>query len=106
MEPDAIHDKRHVHELIDRLAPSQLTAVRGLLEVMVDPVSRALNDALVDEEPFSEAEQKAVAEADDWLQHNQPIPHQKVLSELGLTMADWDRMSETPLPEEAPGGNG
>ena len=26
---------------------------------------------------------KAIAEADEWLKHNQPIPHEEVLAELG-----------------------
>jgi hypothetical protein len=41
---------------------------------------------------LSEAERRAVAEADEWLKHNEPIPHEEVLAEFGLTMADWDNM--------------
>ena len=29
-------EKRHAHELIDRMAPRQVSAVVGLLEVMLD----------------------------------------------------------------------
>ena len=46
------------------------------------------------------AERKAVAEADEWLKHNQPIPHEDVLAEFGLTMADWENMGKGPLPLE------
>ncbi len=42
---------------------------------------------------LSDAERKAVAEADEWLRHNQPIPHEQVLAEFGLTLADWERMA-------------
>ena len=42
MATDVIQEKQQVRELLDRLAPSQLTAVRGLLEAMLDPVARAL----------------------------------------------------------------
>ena len=55
---------------------------------------------------LSKAERKAVAEADEWLKHNQPIPHEEVLAELGLTMADWEKMAEEPLLEETPRRNG
>jgi hypothetical protein len=48
MPTDTLHEKQQVHELIDRLAPSQVTAVRGLLEAMLDPVSRALAGASID----------------------------------------------------------
>lgn len=55
---------------------------------------------------MSDAERAAVTEADEWLQHNQPIPHEEVLAEFGLTMADWDNMGKDPLPEETPHRNG
>jgi hypothetical protein len=39
--------RQHVHELIDRLPPVQLSALAGLLEAMVehDPVAEALRTA-------------------------------------------------------------
>ena len=55
---------------------------------------------------MSNAERKAVGEADEWLKHNQPIPHEEVLAEFGLTMNDWEKMAEEPLPEEIPHRNG
>jgi hypothetical protein len=42
---------------------------------------------------LSDAERKAIAEADEWLRHNQPIPHEEVLAEFGLTLADWEKMA-------------
>jgi hypothetical protein len=45
-------------------------------------------------------EERAVAEAREWLKHNEPIPHEQVLAELGLSPADFDRMGRTPLPAE------
>jgi hypothetical protein len=59
-----------------------------------------------DGDTLSNAERKAVAEADEWLKHNQPIPYEEVLAEFGLTMADWEKMGEEPLPEETPHRNG
>ena len=80
--------RQQVHSLVDRLAPSQLAALRNLLEVMLDPVSRAIANAPVDDEPETEQERQAVAEATEWLQHNQPIPFEEVLSDFGLTVED------------------
>jgi hypothetical protein len=91
-------DVNHAHRLLDQLGPGSLAAVVHLLETMV-----AIEE---DRDTLSPAERKAVAEADEWLKHNQPIPHELVLAELGLTMADWDQMGQEPLSEEAPHGNG
>jgi hypothetical protein len=74
-------DVQHAHHLLDQLGPGPLAAVVHLLETMV---------SLEDRDILSNAERKAVAEADEWLKHNQPIPHEEVLSEFGLTMAAWD----------------
>ena len=58
-----------------------------------------------DGDTLSNADRKAVAEADEWLKHNEPIPHEEVLAEFGLTMADWDKMGSEPLAEEIPHRN-
>lgn len=94
MPTDIAHEKQQVHQLVDRLAPSQVTAVRGLLEAMLDPAE------------LTDAERRAVSEADEWLKHNRPIPHEEVLAEFGLTMADWEKMADASLTEETPQGSG
>jgi len=81
-------ERQEVHSLVDRLAPSQLAAVHSLLEVMLDPVSRAIANAPFDDEPESEEERGAVAEANQWLESHQPIPFEDVLAEHGLTLDD------------------
>jgi hypothetical protein len=53
-----------------------------------------------DGDTLSNAERKAVAEADEWIKYNQPISHKDVLAEFGLTMADWEEMGKGPLPLE------
>ncbi len=86
--------KEHAHELIERLAPRQVTAVVGLLEAMLDPVSRSLANAPVDDEPLTAEEEKAIAEAREWLKHNPGIPHEQVLAELGITQEEIERFKE------------
>ncbi len=83
---------QHAHRLLDELGPDQLAAVVRLLEVMVHYEE--------DRDTLSNAERKAVAEADEWLRHNQPIPHEEVLADFGLTMADWEKMGQEPSPDE------
>jgi len=86
--------KEQAHELIDRLAPSQVTAVVGLLEAMLDPVSRAIANAPVDDEPLTPEEEKALDAAQEWSRQNQGIPHERVLAELGLTQEEIERFKE------------
>jgi hypothetical protein len=86
--------KEHAHELIERLPPSQLTAVVGLLEAMLDPVSRAIAQAPVDDEPLTTQEEKALTEAQEWLKHHKPIPHEQVLADLGITQAEIDNYQD------------
>ena len=49
-----------------------------------------------DRDTLSPAEAKAIAEADEYLKHNEPIPHEQVLAELGLSTAEWEKMSREP----------
>jgi mRNA interferase RelE/StbE len=83
-------DKEHAHELIERLAPSQVPAVIGMLEALLDPVSRAIANAPIDDEPESEDERQAVAKSKAWFKQRdgQGIPHEEVLADFGLTPDD------------------
>jgi hypothetical protein len=85
--------KEKAHELIERIAPSQLSAVVGLLETMLDPVSRAIANAPIDDEPESEGERQAVAASKAWMaQHpGEGIPHEDILAEFGLSGDDLKR---------------
>ncbi len=93
MESNGDNEKRRAHELIDRLEPKQASAVVGLLESLVDPVSRAIRNAPIDDEPVTAEEVEAVNQSREWLKHNQPIPHEQVLAELGITKEEIDSLS-------------
>jgi hypothetical protein len=88
--------KEHAHELIERLAPRQVTAVVGLLEAMLDPVSRAIANAPVDDEPQTEQESQAVVESKAWFkQHGgQGISNEEVLADFGLTPDDFKKQKD------------
>jgi hypothetical protein len=83
-------DKEHAHELIERLAPSQVPAAIGMLESLLDPVARAIANAPVDDEPENEEERRAVARSKAWFKQRggQGIPHEEVLADFGLTPDD------------------
>jgi len=74
------------HELLGQLNPGQLAAVVHMLETFLDD----------DRDTLRPAESQAIAEADQWFQQNDPIPHEEVLQELGLMSADWDKMCTEP----------
>jgi len=88
MDSNPQQQRQQAHAYLDHLPDAQVSAVRGLLEAMLDPVSRALADAPVDDEPITEQEEKAVAEAREWLKHNQGIPLEQVVTDLGFTMEE------------------
>jgi hypothetical protein len=70
--------RQHAHELIDRMPEAQVSALVGLLETMVDPA--------IEDEEISDEEGRAVARSKEWFRHNEGIPFEQVVAELGFTM--------------------
>jgi len=90
-----VDEKQHAHELIDQLPARQLFAVVGLLEAILDPVSRKLAAAPIDDEPQTEEERQTVEQSREWLRQRggKGIPHDEVLQDFGLTTEDFHRMA-------------
>ena len=78
--------RQQAHHLIDRLPETQVSALVGLLESIVDPVAVALRNALIDDEPETEDEKQSAAETRDWLARRggKGIPHEEAMRRLGL----------------------
>ncbi len=95
-----VQTKEHAHELIDRMAPGQVAAVVGLMEILLDPVTRSLANAPYDDEPVSEEEARDIAEARATYARGEAVSNDEVLAEFGLTAADFERMGRTPLDAE------
>ena len=89
--------KERAHELIDRMAPGQVSVVVPLLEVMLDPVARALANAPYDDEPISEEERLEIEADRESIGLGDTISNEEVLREFGLTEEDFERMGRTPL---------
>ena len=100
MATAATNPKQQAHELIDRLSTGQVFAVVGLLEAMLDPVSIALANAPIDDEPVSEEEARNIAEARAAYARGEAVSNEDVLAEFGLTAGDFERMGRTPLEAE------
>ena len=78
--------REQAHQLIDRLPDSQVAALVGLLETIVDPVAAAVRNAPLDDELESDEEKQAVVEACDWLARRggKGVPHDEAMRRLGL----------------------
>jgi hypothetical protein len=84
MEPDQNQERQQAHVLLDMLPDEKLSAVRSLLEVMVEPLSRSLASAPVDEEEITSETAAALERARASLARGEGIPHEEILREFGL----------------------
>jgi len=84
-------------ELIDRMAPGQVAAVVGLLEIMLDPLAHTLASAPYDDEPISDEEARDAEARKASLARGEGVPHEEVLAEFGLNSQDFERMGRTAL---------
>jgi hypothetical protein len=100
MAQAATNPKQHAFELINRMSTGQVSAVVGLLEAMLDPVSIALANAPYDDEPVSEEEARDIAESRAAYARGEVVSNDEVLAEFGLTAADFERMGQNPLEPE------
>lgn len=84
MGADATQERQHAHELLDMLPQEKLTAVRSLLEVMVEPLSRSLASTPVEEEEVTPETAAALDRARASLARGEGIAHEEILREFGL----------------------
>ncbi len=84
MEADLTQERRQAHALLDMLSAEKLNAVRGLLEVMVEPLSRSLALAPVEDEEITPETAAALDRSRASLARGEGIPHEEVLREFGL----------------------
>jgi hypothetical protein len=75
--------KEHAHALLDMLPEEKLTAVVGLLEVLVEPLSRSLASAPVEEEEITPDTAAAIERARASLARGEGISHEDIRREFG-----------------------
>ena len=85
--------KQQAHELIERMAPGQIFAVVTVMETMLDPVSRAIANAPIDDEPETDAERQAVAASKAWMAEHpgHGTPFEELLSEFDVSAEELRR---------------
>ena len=78
--------RKEVHEEIDRMPEEQVVGVKNLLASYPTPLDAACRNAPESDEPETEEEARLVAEADEWLRHNdgRGIPHEEIVREFSL----------------------
>jgi hypothetical protein len=84
MPPNQTQERQAAHALLDMLPDHKLNAVRSLLEVMVEPLSRSLATAPFDEEEIT-PEAAALTRAEASLARGEGIPQDEILREFGLS---------------------
>ncbi len=84
MEADLEHQRQQAHLLLDVLPEEKLSVVRNLLEVLVEPLSRSLAMAPVEEEELTPETAEALDSARASLARGEGISHEEVLREFGL----------------------
>lgn len=84
MEPNLEQQRRQAHALLDMLPAEKLNAVRSLLEVMVEPLSRSLALATVEEEEITPETAAALDRDRASLARGEGISHEEILREFGL----------------------
>ena len=78
-------DKQRVQDLLNSLPDEQVGAAIRYLEALVALTPDAPVYPEEDEE-ISEEEEQAAARAREWYKHNEGIPFEQVVAELGFTM--------------------
>jgi hypothetical protein len=86
MELNPVEQKQHAHVMIDLLGPDKLTAVVGLLEVMLDPVSHSMAHAPYEDEEITPELAAELDAAQVSLNRGEGTPHEEVLSHYGLNL--------------------
>lgn len=88
MALDLQQERQQAHALIDLLPLTKLGAVRNLLEVMIEEED--------DDEELTEQDRAAIQIGLASLEQNGGVSMEDVLSDFGLTMAEFEKMAAEP----------
>jgi hypothetical protein len=84
MEQNLNEERKQAHALLDMLPPDKLSAVRGLLEAMVEPLARSLSRVPVEDEEITPETAAALDRARASLSRGEGVSHDEILREFGL----------------------
>jgi hypothetical protein len=81
MEVDPV--RQQAHDLLDALPEEKLDAVRNLLELLVEPLSRSLANSPIEEEEITHETAVALERSRASLSRGEGISHEQVIREFG-----------------------
>jgi hypothetical protein len=84
MEQNLNEERKQAHALLDMMPPDKLSAVRGLLEAMVEPLARSLSRVPVEDEEITPETAAALDRARASLSRGEGVSHDEILREFGL----------------------
>ena len=79
--------KRQIKDLIDGMPPDELLVIKRFIQYvrdLEDPFLRNLAEAPWDDEPLSDEDMAAIAEAEADIKAGRLIPHEEIMREFGL----------------------
>jgi hypothetical protein len=77
--------RQQLHQVLDQVPDDQLFAALRFLEFLkADPVTLAILNAPLDDEPYTEEEQREDAEANAAFERGEGIPMEDIKREFGL----------------------
>ena len=84
MESNLTQERREAHRMIDALPQEKLHAVRTLLDSLVEPLSKSLEMAPLDDEELNSDTIASIERARISLERGEGIPHDEIRREFGL----------------------
>jgi hypothetical protein len=72
-----------LHDLVDRIPEEELPAAKRFEYLTVNPAYRAALSAAPDEEPVTEADAAAIAQAGEEVRAGKVISHDEILRDFG-----------------------
>jgi predicted transcriptional regulator len=82
MELDFVQQRQQAHLLIDVLPEEKLSAIHSLLEVLVEPLSRILAMAPVEEEELTPETVAALKRSSAQFDRGESVSHEEILREF------------------------
>lgn len=87
MEDQALAESRRtIHSQVDRMTEDEVVGLKKFLETFPDWFGAILRNLPWDDEPWTEEDERAVAESEEWFERNggRGIPHEEIVREHGL----------------------
>lgn len=80
----AVRDQ--VHKQVDGMTDDEIRGLKEFLATYPDRLGAVLRNAPWDDEPWTEEDERAWAEAEEWLEQNggRGIPHEEIVRRHGL----------------------